>query len=70
MKLLRTLRAFRVFRLFKRIKSLRKILASIVAAVPGVFNAFVVVVRNPLVRSCISAPRCARSPCTRHLMSP
>jgi len=43
-KLLRTLRAFRVFRLFKRIKSLNKIIVMIVSAVPGVTNAFVVMV--------------------------
>jgi len=44
LKLLRTLRAFRVFRLFKRIKSLNKIIVMIVSAVPGVTNAFVVMV--------------------------
>lgn len=40
--LLRNLRAFRVFRLFKRIKSLNKILQALARAVPGVVNAFAV----------------------------
>lgn len=39
---LKLLRAFRVLRLFKRIKSLNKILVSLFNAVPGVINAFVV----------------------------
>lgn len=42
LKLLRMMRAFRVFRLFKRIKSLRKIIAALGRAVPGVVNAFVI----------------------------
>jgi hypothetical protein len=41
-KLIKMLRAFRVFRLFNRIESLRKIIASIMKAVPGVANAFVI----------------------------
>lgn len=40
--LLRMMRAFRVFRLFKRVKSLNKIIVSIVKAVPGVLNAFLI----------------------------
>ena len=44
LKLLRTLRAFRVFRLFKRIKSLNMIIRTIVSAIPGVANAFLVMV--------------------------
>jgi len=44
LKLLRTLRAFRVFRLFKRIKSLNKIIVMIISAIPGVTNAFIVMV--------------------------
>lgn len=40
--LLRMLRAFRVFRLFKRIKSLNKIIVALTKAVPGVMNAFIV----------------------------
>jgi len=44
LKLLRTLRAFRVFRLFKRIKSLNMIIVMIVSAIPGVSNAFLVMV--------------------------
>jgi hypothetical protein len=39
---LKLLRAFRVFRLFKRIKSLNKIVVSLLGAVPGVANAFVI----------------------------
>jgi hypothetical protein len=42
MKLLRMMRAFRVFRLFKRVQSLRKIMSSLVRAVPGVMNAFLI----------------------------
>ena len=44
LKLLRTLRAFRVFRLFRRIESLNKILVMIASAIPGVLNAFLVIV--------------------------
>ena len=44
LKLFRTLRALRVLKLFKRIKSLNKILKTIVSAVPGVTNAFLVMV--------------------------
>lgn len=40
--LLRLLRAFRVFRLFKRIKSLHKIMMSLLHALPGVSNAFLI----------------------------
>jgi len=39
---LKLLRAFRVFRLFKRIKSLNKIIMSLLQAIPGTTNAFVV----------------------------
>merc|ERR1719231_608967 len=42
MKLLRMMRAFRVFRLFKRVKSLNKIMTSLARAVPGVTNAFLI----------------------------
>ncbi|CAE8731711.1 unnamed protein product [Polarella glacialis] len=38
--MLRMMRAFRVFRLFKRVKSLNKIMVSLAKAVPGVMNAF------------------------------
>merc|ERR1711937_1060688 len=41
-KLIKMLRAFRVFRLFNRIESMRKIIASIIKAIPGVANAFVI----------------------------
>ena len=39
---LRLFRAFRVFRLFKRIPSLKLIIEGIIASLPGVFNAFLV----------------------------
>ena len=39
---LRLFRAFRVFRLFKRIESLRCIIDGVLASLPGVFNAFLV----------------------------
>ena len=41
---LRMLRAFRVFRLFKRIKSLNRILVSLLAAIPGLVNAAIVMI--------------------------
>jgi len=41
---LRMLRAFRVFRLLKRVKSLNKIVVSLGKAVPGVSNAFVIMI--------------------------
>jgi len=44
LKLLRCLRAFRVFRLFKRVKTLNRIIVMITAAIPGVTNAFLVIV--------------------------
>jgi hypothetical protein len=43
---LKMLRAFRVFRLFKRIKSLNKIIVALLNAIPGVTNAFVIMVRT------------------------
>lgn len=43
-KMLRMMRAFRVFRLFKRVKSLRQIMENLAKALPGVFNAFVILV--------------------------
>jgi hypothetical protein len=42
LKLLKVLRAFRVFRLFKRIKALNKIITALIRAIPGVTNAFVI----------------------------
>mmetsp|Transcript_46819 Transcript_46819/g.85737 ORF Transcript_46819/g.85737 Transcript_46819/m.85737 type:complete len:488 (-) Transcript_46819:45-1508(-) len=44
LKLLRIIRAFRVFRLFKRVKSLNRIMQSLTRAVPGVANAFLILV--------------------------
>ena len=41
---LRLFRAFRVFRLFKRIPSLKKIIEGVLQAIPGVTQAFVVMV--------------------------
>jgi len=40
--MLRMLRVFRVFRLFKRVKSLKKIMDSLANAIPGVINAFII----------------------------
>lgn len=42
MRMMRTLRAFRVFRLFKRVKELQRIVVSLLRAVPGVLNAFLI----------------------------
>ena len=42
LKELRLLRAFRIFRLFKRIESLRKILRALQESIPGVINAFLI----------------------------
>ena len=39
---LKMLRTFRVFRLFKRIKSLNKIIVALLNAIPGVLNAFII----------------------------
>ena len=41
---LKLLRAFRVFRLFKRVPSLNKIIVALVKAIPGVSNAFVIMI--------------------------
>jgi len=38
----RLFRAFRVFRLFKRVESLRIIIEGVIASLPGVMNAFLV----------------------------
>ena len=43
---LKMMRAFRVFRLFKRIKSLNKVVMALIKAIPGVSNAFVIMVRR------------------------
>lgn len=51
LRLMRMVRALRVFRLFKRVKSLRKILESLARAVPGVINAFLIM----LIVMCIYA---------------
>jgi voltage-gated sodium channel len=39
---LKILRTFRIFRLFKRIKALNKIVTALLKAIPGVFNAFLI----------------------------
>merc|ERR550537_398352 len=49
--LLRMMRAFRVFRLFNRIKSLQKIVGALARDVPGVANAFLIM----LIVMCIFA---------------
>merc|ERR550514_2472231 len=41
---LKMLRAFRVFRLFKRVKSLNKIVVALAKAIPGMANAFVLMI--------------------------
>jgi hypothetical protein len=48
---LKMLRAFRVFRLFKRVKSLNKIVTALFKAIPGVINAFLIM----LIVMCIYA---------------
>ena len=52
MKQIKMLRAFRVFRLFKRIEALNKIVTALFKAIPGVFNAFLImiIVRFPRTR--------------------
>lgn len=42
--MLRMLRVFRVFRLFKRVRSLKKIMDSLARAIPGVINAFIILI--------------------------
>ena len=56
---LKMLRAFRVFRLFKRIESLNKIVVALLRSLPGVFNAFVIMVSRfnaTSDRTCSSRP--------------
>jgi len=48
---LKLLRAFRVFRLFKRVPSLNKIIVALIFSLPGVFNAFLIM----LIFFCIYA---------------
>ena len=43
---IKILRAFRVLRLFKRVESLNKILVALLRSIPGVLNAFLVMVRS------------------------
>jgi hypothetical protein len=42
LRMLRMMRAFRVFRLFKKIESLNKIIMSLLHAIPGMVNAFLI----------------------------
>lgn len=42
--ILKTLRAFRVFRLFKRVEALNKIIVALFRSIPGVTNAFIIMV--------------------------
>jgi len=51
---LKMLRAFRVFRLFKRVKSLNKIITALVYAIPGVANAFVVMIIFMMIYSILA----------------
>ena len=58
LKQLKMLRAFRIFRLFKRIRSLNKIVTALLKAIPGVANAFVIML---IVSRCLCLRRCAQS---------
>ena len=51
---LKMLRAFRVFRLFKRIKSLNKIVMALLNAIPGVINAFIVMIIFMMIYSILA----------------
>ena len=51
LKQIKILRAFRVLRLFKRVESLNKILVALLRSIPGVMNAFLVMVRALSMRS-------------------
>ena len=46
---IKILRAFRVLRLFKRVESLNKILVALLRSIPGVLNAFLVMVRSKAI---------------------
>ena len=63
---LKMMRAFRVFRLFKRIKSLNKVVMALITAIPGVTNAFIIMVRR---RRCAVAAA-ASLPAISHLRPP
>ena len=72
LKKLKLLRALRVFRLFKRIKSLNKIIVALIASIPGVMNAFVLMVsrRQQQQRALLPhTPPCSRTLCTSTLSS-
>ena len=46
-KRIKIIRAFRILRLFKRVESLNQILSALIRSIPGVLNAFIVMVRSP-----------------------
>ena len=57
--MLRIIRALRVFRIFKRVKSLRKILESVVRAIPGVINAFLIMLMVMCIYAMLAVDFCA-----------
>ena len=63
LKYLRLLRAFRVFRLFKRIKSLNKIIVSLGKAVPGVSNAFLILLLVMAIYAILGVELFSQLPC-------
>lgn len=55
---IKIIRAFRILRLFKRVKSLNQIILAIVRSIPGVLNAFMVMVSIAITRLDLpSSPR-------------
>jgi len=63
LKYLRLLRAFRVFRLFKRVKSLNKIIVSLGKAVPGVSNAFLILLLVMAIYAILGVELFSQLPC-------
>ncbi|KAJ8598319.1 hypothetical protein CTAYLR_007547 [Chrysophaeum taylorii] len=61
--LLRMMRAFRVFRLFKRVKSLNKIVVSLGKAMPGVVNAFFILLLVMCIYAILGYQFFAQMPC-------
>lgn len=62
--LLRMMRAFRVFRLFKRVKSLNKIVVSLGKAMPGVMNAFFILLLVMCIYAILGHQFFAQMPCS------
>ena len=59
-KRIKIIRAFRILRLFKRVESLNQILSALIRSIPGVLNAFIVMVRRSPRQPCIRASVPAR----------